>query len=141
MSTVLTEEARKKLESELNPLIESYQKNKILEKQTKETVDGLNKQIKKLFLDNSLEEHFTDKFKAKLTITPKSEFNEEMAIEILRKNLSVDDFKAIVKTKEYIDEDALENYIYMRKIDESLLAGCIKELNPIYTLRITELKK
>lgn len=138
---LLTEQKLMEARNQLDKLVNDYQDGKLREKDLKQCNETLNKQIKKLFLDNDFTEHETDRYVAKMSITQKTDFNEEKAIQILKEKVDADVYNKIVKTKEYIDEDALENCIYNNLFDQSILAECITELDPIYTLKVKEIKK
>lgn len=106
----------------------------------KKQVDDYGKRIKAEMQNKDLSEFVVDGIKATITITPKSEFNELQAIEILRKNLTPEQFNAVVKTKEYIDDDALENLVYTEGIDASILAPAETPKEPTITLRLGKAK-
>lgn len=79
-------------------------------------------------------------FKVTITMQDKSTMNEEKLIKFLKKNgLN----KGIVKRKEYVDSDALENAIYNGIIRKDMLVEMDKCKEPRFTevLRLTEKKK
>ena len=89
---------------------------------------------------NNVKEWSTKKVKVTMTETRKEKFNEEKAIEILKKELTKDEAKSVIKTKEYIDDDALEDLIYNKKFDAQKLASCKTYGEPIRTLRLKKIK-
>lgn len=107
----------------------------------KKQVDDYGKKIKAEMRNQDLTEVVVDGIKASITITPKSDFNELQAIEILRKNLTPEQFNSVVKTKEYIDDDALENLVYTEGIDASILAPAETPKEPTITLRLGKAKQ
>lgn len=107
----------------------------------KKEVDNYGKKIKAEMCNQDLTEVVVDGIKASITITPKSDFNELQAIEILRKNLTPEQFNSVVKTKEYIDDDALENLVYTEGIDASILAPAETPKEPTITLRLGKVKQ
>lgn len=107
----------------------------------KKQVDDYGKRIKAEMRNQDLTEVVVDGIKASITITPKSDFNELQAIEILRKNLTPEQFNSVVKTKEYIDDDALENLVYTEGIDASILAPAETPKEPTITLRLGKAKQ
>lgn len=107
----------------------------------KKQVDDYGKKIKTEMRNQDLTEFVVDGIKASITITPKSDFNELQAIEILRKNLTPDQFNEVVKTKEYIDDYALESLVYSGGIDASILAPAETPKEPVVTLRLGKAKK
>lgn len=108
----------------------------------KKLSEPLEKQIKEYALKNGLDNIKSDKWQANISITPKQDFNEDKAIEILKESLNgrLDILSSIVKTKEYIDDDALEKAIYNGDIDAKLLAPCTIEKEPTVRLTIGKIK-
>lgn len=107
----------------------------------KKQVDEYGKKIKTEMRNRDLTDVVVDGIRASISITPKSDFNELQAIEILRKNLTPEQFSEVVKTKEYIDDDALENLVYSQGIDASILAPAETPKEPTVTLRLGKAKK
>lgn len=93
-------------------IIDSYGKNKDEEKCLKKYIDKESKQIKEYFSKNNLECFESEKYTATVSNTTKTSLNDDLAIEILKANLKPEELKTIIKTKEYIDEDALEKLSY-----------------------------
>lgn len=102
--------------------------------------DSHNKVIKAEMKSRGLNTFDVDNIHASMTETANTEFNELQAIEILRKTLKPEEFANIVKTKEYIDSDALESAVFNKALDASILAPCTVDKAPTVTLRVT-LKK
>ena len=107
----------------------------------KKRVDDYNKKIKTEMTNMDLTEFVVGDVKASISITPKSDFNELQAIEILRKNLTPEQFSKVVKTKEYIDDDAFESLVYNHEVDAAILAPAETPKAPTVTLRIGKAKK
>lgn len=107
----------------------------------KKQVDDYNKRIKGEMTNRDLREFEVDGIRASISITPKSDFNELQAIEILRKNLTPEQFSQVVKTREYIDDDAFESLVYNHQVDASILAPAETPKEPTVTLRIGKAKK
>lgn len=114
----------------------------------KEELDPLKKKetelkndIKDLFLANNHEEAVVGDMRVYMTTSVKTEFNELRAIEILRNNLPKPLFDKVVKKKEYIDEDALEDIIFQRQFDAKKLAPATEEKAPSYAIRTGKVKK
>ena len=116
---------------------ENKSKSDAMAKKVKEQNELIKQQIVSENLPNKFE---VDDLKVNRTVIPKSNFNDEMAIEILRKHLTPDKFNQVVKTKEYIDDDALESLIYNKEFDGSLLDDCIEKLPDVIQLKITKKK-
>lgn len=124
----------------LETLIPQYKEAKDEEKKIKSSVTELGTLIKDEFKNKQIEEYTVNGIRATITITPKESFNELQAIEILRKALSPDQFSQIVKTKEYIDDDAFEKAVYQGQIDASILQPATTPLEPTVTLRLGKAK-
>jgi hypothetical protein len=77
---------------------------------------------------------------ATVSITQKESINQDRAIIILKDNLSEDQLDQVIKTKEYIDEDALEKLIYNGEVQADLLVSAIEKGKPTSTLRIKDKK-
>lgn len=116
--------------------------------ENKSKSDAMAKKVKEqneLIKNQIVSEHLPDKFevddlKINRTVIKKSKFNDEQAIEILRKNLDADKFSEVVKTKEYIDDDVLESLIYNKEIDGTMLDDCIEQLPDVIQLKVTKKK-
>lgn len=87
--------------------------------------------------------HSAGKYTATLSVTETSSMNDEKLMEFLKRNISKDVLKKIIRKKEYIDGDALENAIYNGDITPNQLAAMdtCKETKSSETLRITKSKK
>lgn len=127
--------------SELSKIISSYITNKDLEKEYKDLASTENTRIKAIMeeLDISECEDAEGNNVAKVTEQKKETFIEERLIQFLKDNGYAKD---IVKTKEYVDMDALESAIYHEVIPESVvkeMADC-KETKITKVLRISKKK-
>lgn len=124
---------------DLATLIESYILNKENEKIYKDNASVENTQIKEIMHSRNITEFSTNSGTATITEQQKETFIEDALIEFLKKNNIADD---IVKTKEYVDFDALESAIYHEKISQDLvkkMASC-KETKTTTVLRISKKK-
>ena len=119
-------------------IIDSYGKNKDEEKCLKKYIDKESKQIKEYFSKNNLECFESEKYTATVSNTTKTYLNDDLAIEILKANLKPEELKTVIKTKEYIDEDALEKLSYSG-FDMSILERAFIE-KVTSTLRIKKNK-
>jgi len=120
----------------LKGIIDNYFMQKAIEKGAKEFIDEYNIDIKAIMKQEGIEEFLTDTAKASITTAVKNDFIEEKLIEVL-KDLKI---KNIVKKKEYVDMDALEDAIYKGKIDPIALKDC-QTSKEVVTLRVTAIKK
>ena len=101
----------------------------------KKSTDEYNKNIKELMNELELIEFESDDLVAKIGTQNKESFNEDKLIDKL-KSLNIE---GIIKTKEYVDMDALENAIYNELLDASELTPC-KEVKVVTTLKVTKKK-
>lgn len=129
-------EDNKTVEEKLQELIPRYQLNKSEMDSYKKIVDKDNKEIKSIMLGAGFREFVVDDIKATCSVSEREDFIEEALIAKLKK-MKV---PGIVKKKEYVDMDALENAIYNGKIDAATLADC-QTKKEVVTLRVTKLKR
>lgn len=98
----------------------------------------LEEQIKEYAIKNPGAEMKSEKWQAKVSVTKNSTMDDNRAISIIRSILGDD--TQVVKSKEYIDEDALEKAIYLGQIKAEALAECIIEKDPTVRLTISKVK-
>lgn len=125
---------------DLSTLIDTYKASKDNENEYKKLSKDLGAQIKNEFSSRKIDKFASDKYIATVSITQKESINQDRAIIILKDNLSDDQLDQVIKTKEYIDEDALEKLIYNGEVQADLLAGAIEKGKPTTTLRIKDKK-
>lgn len=101
----------------------------------KKSTDEYNKDIKEIMGQLDLTEFESDDLVAKIGVQNRESFNEEKLIDKL-KALNVE---GVIKTKEYVDMDALENAIYNELLDASELTPC-KEVKTVTTLKVSRKK-
>lgn len=98
---------------DLDTLIPQYAMNKLELDSYKEICDKENKQIKEEMDRLSQSNYTAGDYTAKISIQNKITMDENKLLTVMKKyNIS-----SVVKTKEYVDMEALENYLY--HIDES----------------------
>lgn len=129
---------QEELKVDIASIIDSYGKNKDEEKGLKKYIDKESKLIKEYFSKNNLESFESEKYTAIVSNTTKTSLNDYLAIEILKANLKPEELKTVIKTKEYIDEDALEKLSYSG-FDMSILERAFIE-KVTSTLRIKKNK-
>lgn len=125
---------------DLSILIDSYKDSKDNENNFKKLSKDLGDQIKSEFESRKIDKFASDKYVATVSITQKESINQDRAIIILKDNLSNDQLDQVIKTKEYIDEDALEKLIYNGEVQADLLVSAIEKGKPTTTLRIKDKK-
>lgn len=126
---------------ELGELIDTYALNKNELDSYKKLCDEDNKKIKDMMLEAELKNYATGSFKATCSETVKQTFDENMLIGVIKNN-DIPDSLGIIKTREYIDEDALEAAIYNGLIPENVIkeiGGCMTE-KVSYALRVSKVK-
>ena len=123
-------------EEKLSQLLPVYEANKSEMDSYKKLVDKDNKEIKSIMLGAELREFVVDDIKATCSVSERQDFIEEALIEKL-KDMKV---SGIIKKKEYVDMDALENAIYNGKVDAAALASC-QTTKEVVTLRVSKVKK
>jgi hypothetical protein len=129
-------ENNKTVEEKLEQLIPHYQLNKSEMDSYKKIVDRDNKEIKEIMLSSQLAEFIVGDIKATCSVSERESFIEEALIEKL-KEMKVD---GVIKMKEYVDMDALENAIYNGELNAAELASC-QEKKEVVTLRVTKIKE
>jgi hypothetical protein len=129
-------------EINLDSLVVDYSLKKKEQDYLKKVVDTLNSKIKEEFENRGIAEHIVGDVKATISITPREEVNELQSIEILKRTLSDSPelLSDIIKTKEYIDQDALERAVYSNKVDVAVLAPAVTIKPPTVTLRLGKVK-
>lgn len=131
----------------ISQCIDTYNELKDYEKKFTEDVKHTGNEIKQYMITNRLKslESSSGKVTATITITPKESLDEERAIDILNalvveNQLTSDQLNRLIKTRQYIDEDALEDLIYHNDLDATVLAPAKIKRDPIYTLRLSKKK-
>lgn len=125
----------RKTNAELKNLVDSYGESKKEENAIVKRNKEINVQIKQLFLDNDISSFETDSFIATVSETEKQSLNNELALSILKESLDENELTHVVKTKEYIDEDALEKLVFNGQFDISKLEKAVDK-KIVSTLRI-----
>ena len=131
--------ARKRIES-LDELIPQYAENKGILDDYKKICDDENKKIKELMDEGSYE---AGGWKATKSIQVRETMNEDKLLEVMKQHYAIHQKFGIIKTKEYIDMDALESAIYKGQIDKYTLLEIDKcrESKEVVTLRISRIKE
>ena len=128
----LVEDVRESLESVINTY---YEANQIFS-EAKQNRDLYNSAVKELLNNNNLKSYLTDDgCKASLSVTEKVTFDEEKMIEYLKPF----NIPGLIKTKEYVDMDVLEDALYHNNIDAEKLAP-FRKVSTTETLRVSKVK-
>ena len=124
---------------ELGELIEQYGLNKTEFDSYKEICDNENKQIKSIMKDESLKNYESENFRVSYSVSERTSFDEDKMIAVI-KSYNLPDSLGLIKTREYIDEDALEASIYSGLIPDDVLEkikGCMT-VKEVETVRLTK---
>ena len=125
---------------DLSKSIDEYKESKDKENALKKVNDVLSENIKGYMYKHDMSSADSGKYTATLTGTDKESLNEDLAIEIIKENLSGALLSSVIKQKEYIDEDALEKLVYNGDFDINKLEKA-KITKTSYTLRVTRRKE
>ena len=123
----------------LSKTIDEYKESKDKENALKKANNALSENIKSYMHEHDMISADSDKYTATLTKTDKESLNEDLAIEIIKENLGGALLASVIKTKEYIDEDALEKLVYNGDFDINKLAKA-KIVKSTFTLRVIKKK-
>ena len=122
--------------SKLNELIPLYHEHNELVKKHKKVADKANKEIKKTMAEQGITEFATHGLVAKVSVSERVDLMEDVLMEKI-KELGIE---GIIKTREYIDMDALETALYNGLINPAMLAQA-QTKKEVVTLRIRQEKK
>lgn len=125
----------------LRDVVLDYKDVKDKETSIKKVVKNLGDTIKQELQNRDITEFIAGDVRASITITPNQDVNELQAIEILRKELTPEQFSKVVKTREYIDDDEFEKLVYAHEVDAEILMPAVTPKAPTVTLRLGKVKK
>ena len=125
---------------DINKIIDLYKESKDKENALKKSNTEMGNNIKSYFQTNGIDKVDTDKYTATVTTSTSESLNEDLAIEIIKENLGGAMLATVIKTKEYIDEDALEKLVYNGDFDITKLAKA-KITKTTSTLRVSKKKE
>lgn len=125
---------------DLSKIIDEYKESKDKENALKKVNNALSENIKGYMYEHDMSSADSGKYTATLTRSDKESLNEDLAIEIIKENLSGALLSSVIKQKEYIDEHALEKLVYNGDFDSNKLAKA-KITKTSYTLRVTRRKE
>ena len=125
---------------DLSKTIDEYKESKDKENSLKKINNELSENIKSYMHEHNMTTADTDNYTATLSRKDSESLNEDLAIEIIKENLGGALLASVIKTKEYIDEDALEKLVYNGDFDINKLAKA-KIVKPTFTLRVTKKKE
>ena len=110
----------------LKELVKSYGEMKQIVDGYKKPIEEANKEIKSIMSSKNLSEFESGGFKAKYSVSVSEGFDETKLIDVIKDTLEPGELKklGIIKTKEYVDMEVLENAIYNGIIPASKLQSC-----------------
>ena len=123
----------------LRELVPRYYENKQNLDFYKKQCDAENAEIKRLMAEQNIRDFEVDCFKARYIVQNKESIIEDKMIALLKEKGYTD----IIKTREYIDMDALENALYHDAIDKDTIVEMDKcrEIKEVIQLRVSKKKE
>lgn len=123
---------------ELDTIIPQFYKDKAEMDKFKKVADAENKKIKQLMLDANEDTHEAGEYVARQSVSERESLNEDKLIEVLKKH----EIPGVIKTKEYVDMNALESYLYHNEMTKGFAADLdrCKTTTEVVTLRVTKNK-
>lgn len=125
-------------DTNIDDLVVSYYKHKTDLDEQKKVCDKENTALKNLMLELGEDEHISGDIKAKRVVAEKVTMNEDKLLTVAYKH----GLKDIIRTKEYVDTDALEDFLYHNDVSPELasdLASC-KNVTEVVSLRMSVIK-
>lgn len=124
---------------DLTTLVPSYYDNKTNLDYYKKQCDAENAKIKELMKEQGLKDFEVDGIVAKYIIQNKESMNEEKLLTLLKEK----GYETVIRTKEYVDMDLLEDALYHDRIDKNTVVEMDKcrESKEIVQLRISKKKE
>lgn len=128
-------------ELKIDELIVSYAENKSEMNSYKKISDKQNAEIKAYMRENELLEKEAGNYIATYKVESRESINEDILLEQLKNCQYLPE--GIIKTKEYVDMDALETAVYNGKLTKETVVSLDKAriVKPVEVLRIKKVKK
>ena len=126
----------------LDELVKAYIITKNDADDLKKVADRQNNEIKEIMSRLDIDTYTTDNdYTVRYSVSTRTKVNEDMLLETIS---TLDDIPdGLIKTKEYVDTDMLENLIYRGDLDKDTLnkiSNCVTE-KEVVQLRISKAKK
>ena len=126
----------------LNELVRAYISTKSDADCLKKVAEKHNNEIKKIMAELDMPEYTTDNgYTVKYISSTRTTMNEDKLLDKLLLMDGIPD--GLIKTKQYVDLDMLENLIYKGDLDKDILdsiSGCVTE-KEVVQLRISKAKE
>lgn len=144
---------KKDVKQRLDEIIPVHAENKAMLEDYKKICDEENAEIKSLMLNHNLDNYTIGEYTAKTTTVTRKTLDEERLLNVFNSDSDVRSVllsKGIIKTREYVDIDALEGYLYELGNDVKFTDAKTKLLNlldscmnrkEVVTLRIIKAKE
>lgn len=128
--------------NKLEKLIPEYAERKEQENTLKKLNSADNEEIKTLMAELREDKHSAGGYTVSISTREDAILNEDKLLEYL-KSQNIPKESGIIKTKEYIDMDALEKAIYNKSISKEIIIGMdnCKTSKTVTTLRVKKDKK
>lgn len=145
-NTISSYEEMEQLEEELDALIPTYGSLDFELKNIKKKADGFKERIKTIVKSLGVKTYRLEDYEITYTEAERVSFKEDKLLIRLKEivaNKDLKEFEGLIKTKEYVDMDVLENLLYHNKFDEadiSSISDC-QEIKIIPTLKVKKVRK
>ena len=145
-NTTYSYEEMEELEEELETLIPTYGSLDFELKNIKKKADGFKERIKTIVKSLGVKTYRAEDYEITYTEAERVSFKEDKLLIRLKEivaNKDLKEFEGLIKTKEYVDMDVLENLLYHNKFDEeeiSSISSC-QEIKNIPTLKVKKVNK
>lgn len=122
----------------LEQLIPQYAQNKSELESYKKICDKENLEIKEAMRKQNVTEYKAGNYIAKCTVSERQTVNEEKLLELLKS----EGLSEVIKTKEYVDMDALEKAIYNNKVSDEILIkmDTCRDIKLVTNLKVSMIK-
>ena len=110
----------------------------------KKLCDADNAEIKTIMTDLALQHYTAGDYKVVRSVQERESIDEDLLLTILQNSPEPEiRLNGIIKTKEYVDFEALEAALYRELLPRSVLLEIDKArtIKPVVTLRISKVKK
>lgn len=123
----------------LDELVPVYAETKADFDMYKKMCESQNTLIKSQLEKLGKDSHTAGGYVAKRTVSTRESINEDRLLEVLKKH----NIEGIIKTREYVDMDALEKYLYNNDLSDELATdmNSCREITEVVQLRISKEKK
>lgn len=131
--------------NELDKLIPQYAQNKNELDSYKKICERENNKIKSIMKDFVVTHYEAGGYRANYSVSQRETLNEELLLSLFSSPsfAEIVELYSIIKTKPYVDFDALEKAIYDNKLTEAQLLEINKarETKDVVTLRVSKIKE